>query len=230
MKMAGKPRTEAEAWDCVTSRFEDREVELGQHWSYNLYNDPKRLGFVLSRYKFVARLATGGKRVLELGCSEGLGALLLGEFAAGYTGIDLDAEAIATARRNLPGERFTFVEGNFLGQRLGQFDTVVSLDVVEHIEKDIEHHFFEACYHNLGEDGVCVVGTPNITAAPYASRASQLGHVNLFDGQRLRERMQAYFHNVFLFGLNDEVLHTGFTPMAHYLMAVGIYKRKEVAR
>jgi 2-polyprenyl-3-methyl-5-hydroxy-6-metoxy-1,4-benzoquinol methylase len=227
--MAAIPQTEAEAWSRVTNQFEDRQVKLGQHWSYNLYNDPKRLAFVLSRYKFVARLATRGKRVLELGCSEGLGALLLGEFAASYTGIDLDAEAIATARHNLQGERFTFVEGNFLGQRLGQFDTVVSLHVVEHIEKDIEHHFFEACYHNLNADGVCVVGTPNVTAAPYASRASQLGHVNLFDGQRLRETLQKYFHNVFLFGLNDEVLHTGFTPMAHYLMAVGTYKRKEVA-
>jgi 2-polyprenyl-3-methyl-5-hydroxy-6-metoxy-1,4-benzoquinol methylase len=227
--MAAIPRTEAEAWDRVTSRFEDRLVELGQHWSYNLYNDPKRLAFVLSRYKFVARLATRSKRVLELGCSEGLGALLLGESADAYTGIDLDAEAIATARRNLPGEKFNFVEGNFLGRQLGRFDTVVSLDVVEHIEKDIEQQFFEACYHNLGEDGVCVVGTPNVTAAPYASRASQLGHVNLFDGERLRTTLQKYFHNVFLFGLNDEVLHTGFTPMAHYLMALGVYKRKELA-
>ena len=26
------------------------DVTLGHHWSYNILNDPKRLGFVLSRY------------------------------------------------------------------------------------------------------------------------------------------------------------------------------------
>jgi 2-polyprenyl-3-methyl-5-hydroxy-6-metoxy-1,4-benzoquinol methylase len=228
-ELTANPQSEAEAWSRVTSRFEDRVVELGLHWSHNLYSDPKRLAFVLSRYKFAGRLATRGKRVLELGCSEGLGALVLGESAASYTGIDLDAEAIATARRNLRDEKYTFIEGNFLRRRLGCFDTVVSLDVVEHIERDIEHQFFEACYHNLGEDGVCLVGTPNITSAPYASRASQIGHVNLFDGPRLQGTLQKYFHNVFLFGLNDEVLHTGFTPMTHYLMVLAVYKRKEIA-
>mgnify|MGYP007028595943 CR=1 FL=1 len=29
-----------------------------------------------------------------------------------------------------------------------------------------------------------------------------------------------FFDNVFLFSMNDEVVHTGFTPMAHYLFAL----------
>ena len=40
------------------------------------------------------------------------------------------------------------------------------------------------------------------------------------------EEMKKYFHHVFLFGANDEVVHTGFLPMAHYLIAVGCRKRK----
>ena len=32
--------------------------------------------------------------------------------------------------------------------------------------------------------------------------------------------MQKFFHNVFVFSMNDEVIHTGFQPMAHYLWTV----------
>lgn len=228
--MTDVPRDEVEAWRRVTEKFEDRQVHLGQHWSYNILNDPKRLAFVLSRYKFAARLATAGKRVLELGCSEGLGGRILAEVALSYTGIDLDAEAVAVARQNLTDPKYTFIEGNFLGCRIGTFDSVISIDVIEHIEPSREHEFFETCYANLDEDGICIIGTPNITAAAFASPASQLGHVNLFDGNRLKATMQRYFHNVFLFGLNDEIVHTGFTPMAHFLMAVSVYKKKDIYR
>ena len=38
--------------------------------------------------------------------------------------------------------------------------------------------------------------------------------------------MQRHFHNVFLFSMNDEVVHTGFSPMAHYLLALCCTKRR----
>jgi hypothetical protein len=50
--------------------------------------------------------------------------------------------------------------------------------------------------------------------------------MNLYSGDRLREQLKRYFHQVFLFGANDEVVHTGYLPMAHYLIAVGCRKRK----
>ena len=96
---------EADAWHKVTEKFEDVQVGLGTHWSFNILNDPKRLAFVLSRYKFAARMVAKGRDVLELGCSEGLGGRLLAEHARSYTGIDLDSEAVAVARRNLTGDR-----------------------------------------------------------------------------------------------------------------------------
>ena len=34
--------------------------------------------------------------------------------------------------------------------------------------------------------------------------------------------MSKFFHNVFIFSMNDEVIHTGFYPMAHYLWAIGV--------
>ena len=216
---------ERELWGKVTRMLGSGEKELGSHWTYNLWNDPKRLGFVLSRYKFAAKMAARERRVLELGCSEGIGAPILAEQAASYTGIDIDEPAIEAARRNWSGERLEFLVGDFLDKPVGGFDAVVSLDVVEHVQPDSAHLFFDAIAANLDGDGVAVVGTPNATSEQYASEASRRGHVNLYEASRLKESMGRLFHNVFMFGINDEIVHTGFAPMAHYLVAVGCYAR-----
>jgi hypothetical protein len=39
--------------------------------------------------------------------------------------------------------------------------------------------------------------------------------------------LQEFFHNVFIFCMNDEVLHTGFHKMAHYIFALGCTLRRE---
>jgi len=205
------------------------EISLGGHWSFNLINDPKRLAFVLARYRFAARMAGRSATILELGCSEGIGTPILTENGAGYVGVDLDAEAVAAGRANFASDSCAFIEADFLEQSFGRFDCVVSMDVVEHIEPEREDLFFRTVHDNLNEDGVSVIGTPNIASERYASEASRQGHVNLFDGTRLRAAMERCFHNVFLFSMNDEVVHTGFEPMAHFLLAVGANRRKERA-
>ncbi len=60
----------------------------------------------------------------------------------------------------------------------------------------------------------------------HASENSKIGHVNLKQGEQLCALCQRYFHNVFMFGMNDEVVHTGFLPMAHYLMALCVGPRE----
>lgn len=219
-----EPTPEKQAWDQVKGMLGHERLTLGRHWSFNLRNDPKRFAFVLSRYKLAAKLACKGRRVLELGCSEGLGAAILGEHATSYTGVDLDGEAIEVAKKNFP--QHTFVHGDALsGEVLGEFDTVVSMDVIEHIEPAKEPLFFDAVLRNLHGDGLAVIGTPNITSAPYASAMSNAGHVNLFSADRLHAAMQQRFTWVFPFGMNDEVVHTGYAPMCHFLISLGCRKK-----
>jgi len=67
---------------------------------------------------------------------------------------------------------------------------------------------------------VCIIGTPSLESQAYASKASKEGHVNCKSAPDLKELMQRHFHNVFLFSMNDEVVHTGFHPLAHYLFAL----------
>lgn len=200
---------------------------FGPHWSFNFRNDPKRLGFVLARYQFAAKMLGKCNHILELGCSDGIGTTILSEKAEKYTGIDLDKPALDSAKENLTNHSCAFLHDDFMGKRYGFFDGIVSLDVVEHILPEFEKDYFDTVFNNLSENGIVIIGTPNITAAPYASTASQLGHVNLYSQKRLLDVMKVYFHQVFPFGMNDETMHTGFDSMAHYLICVGVHKKSK---
>ncbi|HSX13983.1 MAG TPA: class I SAM-dependent methyltransferase [Chlamydiales bacterium] len=217
--------SEKEAWDRTADMLGNFKVHLGDHWSFNFFNDPKRLAFVLSRYKLAAKMACKKGRVLELGCSTGIGATILGEFTSEYVGVDLDESAIQTARSNLTEPKFRFLFDDFMGKIYGQFDAVVSLDVVEHIHLEYEDLYFKTVVDNLAPNGICVIGTPNVTSAPYAAPTSQIGHVNLYSQDRLVKVLKKYFHQVFPFGINDEIVHTGYASMAHYIVGVGFYKK-----
>lgn len=226
--MDKKKLEELDYWNDTKKMFGNKSAKLAPHWSYNILNDPKRLGFVLSRYKFAAKMLSNKKNILEFGCSEGIGAPILAENVLSYTGIDLDVDAIKYAKINFNSSKYNFIQKDFLGKKFGKYEAIVSLDVIEHIYKEKEKLYFDTIFENILENGVCIIGTPNITSSNYASKASQIGHVNLYSQERLVKVMKKYFHQVFPFGMNDEILHTGFAQMAHYLICIGCHKKERI--
>ena len=223
-----------EQWDRVTALNIEEAITLGPIYSEFLLSDPKCFGFVLARYKFAAKMLARKSSILEVGCGEGVGAMMMAcETGAQVTGIDFDADQIAYADRHLrqpferfrPGEKgrlsfrcFDFVKGD---DDLGQFDGLLSIDVIEHVPAGKEEdRFLRRCRDLLTDDGVAIIGTPNDFASPYASERSQIGHINLYKPDRYVETLERYFRNVFLMSMNDEMVHTGYNKMAHYLMAV----------
>lgn len=223
--MTGVATSEKLLWNDVTESLGDLRCSWDDHWSFNFRNDPKRLGFVLSRYKFSAKMICKNVDVLELGCSCGIGAPILGEKAKSYLGIDLDEQALRNAQSQFSDPKFRFIYDDFMGKTYGVFGAVVSLDVIEHILPEYEELYFQTIMNNLGRDGMCVIGTPNITSSPYASECSKLGHVNMYSQERLMLAMKKYFHQVFAFGMNDEIVHTGYAAMAHYIFCVGCHRK-----
>lgn len=221
-------------WDKVTALNVEEAITLGPIYSEFLLSDPKCFGFVLARYKFAAKMLARKKSILEVGCGEGVGAMMLAcETRARVVGIDFDQQQIDYASRNLqqPFDRFRPQDKGRLAYRchdfvsgtddLGRFDGLVSVDVIEHVPAgDEEDRFLSRCRDLLADDGVAILGTPNDFASAYASERSQIGHINLFTPDRYVETLERYFSNVFLMSMNDEVVHTGFNKMAHYLMAV----------
>jgi len=67
---------------------------------------------------------------------------------------------------------------------------------------------------------------PSLESQRYASPQSKAGHVNCKSGPDLKKTMEEYFHSVFLFSMNDEVVHTGFYPMAQYLLALCAHPKR----
>jgi len=212
-------------WGEVNRRVGSDSLTLGPHFTQQIYNE--HLLFTLSRYKFAQRLLERNPKlnVLELGCNEGIGTLMLSSVSKRVVGVDFDERSIGWARKNLSRGNIEYICDDFIGKKYGKFGAVVSIDVIEHIPANLENKFLSTIADNLSDNGFCVIGTPNKTAEKYASALSKFGHVNLYDSERLERSFSKIFHNVFLFGLNDEVLHTGYKPMRHYLMVLGCNKK-----
>jgi hypothetical protein len=100
------------------------------------------------------------------------------------------------------------------------FDAAYSLDVLEHIEPRNEGRFLESLVGSLKPHAVAVIGMPSLESQAHASAQSRDGHVNCKAAVDLKSLLERYFRHVFMFSMNDEVVHTGFYKMAHYLLGV----------
>ena len=101
-----------------------------------------------------------------------------------------------------------------------KYDAIYSLDVLEHIPKSKEPTYLNNICASLNESGICIIGMPSLESQIYASADSKLGHVNCKTGEDLKKCLNKHFHQVSIFSMNDEMIHTGFYKMAHYLMAL----------
>ena len=202
-------------------------VTLGPLSSFDWRHDPRHILFTLSRYKFCAKLLSGKKSVLEIGCGDGIGTSILLQEVDKLHCIDLEPQLIEdNIKRNSYPDRLSFECLNLVEQSPGRvFDAALATDVVEHIPADKEDIFITNITSVLTSNSILILGTPNITSQKYASKQSTEGHVNPKNYLGLRGLLSYYFKNVLLFSMSDEVVHTGFYPMAQYLFGVGIGKK-----
>ncbi len=213
---------EKKLWYRYGAKLEGKQVSFGPYYSYQWRRTPLHILFTLSRYKFALKMIGDDKRILELGCNEGFGSYFLSQFSESVHGVDFDERAILWAKENLQELNLTFENDDLLGKGYGIYDAVISFDVAEHIYQENERLFFQTLADNLKRYGVCLVGVPNVEAEKYSSPENRSAHVNLFSASKLRNALEMFFGRVFMFSQNDEVIHTGYAPMAHYLIALGV--------
>ena len=220
-----------ELWNQVRQEVTTCPIELSTWSSHAMKTDMKHFLFTFARYKFVMKMLTGHNiKVLELGCNDGLGTMFFEQSGRcdKVVGVDFDTDSIQWARKKLTSKITSFYEADFLkmdNYPQGGYNTICSLDVIEHIDQSQENCFMEVICNNLAKDGFAVIGTPSLSMYAYTSEKNKKAHINNYSQERLTELLNKYFHNVFIFGMNDEVLHTGMYSMTSYIMALCCYKR-----
>lgn len=141
----------------------------------------------------------GVRSICDLGCGNGH---ITGRLAAlGYqvTGVDASTSGIAIARRTYPNVEF--VEALIDGElRLGQFDLVVSSDVIEHMYRPSD--LLEAARVLLKPGGQILLGTPyhgylkNLALAATGKMDAHFsvlhdgGHIKFFSAKTLSALMR----------------------------------------
>jgi 2-polyprenyl-3-methyl-5-hydroxy-6-metoxy-1,4-benzoquinol methylase len=203
------------------------ETRLGVLKNWEWHDDPKRVLFSMARYKFIAKMLAGRRNVLEIGCGDAFNAPIVMQSVEKLTVTDFDPLFIEDALKNrrAPYLYDAAVLDIVRDEIKGTFDAVYSLDVLEHIPASDEDAVLTKVAKALTHDGVAIIGMPSLESQLYASPASKEGHINCKTAPDLKALMEKYFHTVFIFSMNDEVVHTGYHKMAHYLLALCCHKR-----
>lgn len=207
---------------CLELRETIGLAQLGLMSNQVWHDDPRRLTFVLARYKFVSKMFSGFKNILEVGCADAFATRIVLQEVEHLTAVDFDPIFVDDIPNRMDDRwQFTYRTHDLLtGPVEGSFDGAYALDVLEHVPQEVENEFLGNLVASLAPHGTLIIGMPSLQSQQYASPPSKEGHVNCKDGNGLKAVMERFFHNVFVFSMNDEVVHTGFYPMAHYLLAL----------
>jgi 2-polyprenyl-3-methyl-5-hydroxy-6-metoxy-1,4-benzoquinol methylase len=221
-------KTREPQYNFMLEKRAEKGVEsLGLMTNQAWDDDPKRLTFTLARYKFVAKMLSGRKRVLEIGCGDAFGTRIVVAEVGALTAIDFDPVFVDDVNQRMNSKwSFTCFTHNMLEEAVpGQYDGIYALDVLEHIHPQDEDKFLTNAVRSLAPHGIAIIGTPSLESQVYASAVSHAGHVNCKSMPDLKKSLERHFHTVFTFGMNDEIVHTGYHGMAHYLFALCCEKR-----
>lgn len=220
-------KTKEKQYQKLISYSEKKIESLGLMSNQCWLDDPRRFTFMLARYKFVSKLLSDYKNVLEVGCGDAFASRIVCQTVKELTVSDFDPLFIEDikSRSNKKWPVKTLLN-DFTKSKIDDlYDGIYSLDVLEHIPKKNEKVFLKNIISSLSDSGVLILGMPSLESQKYASKISKEGHVNCKSGSEFKKLMTNFFNTVFLFSMNDEVVHTGFEKMAHYLFVVCTNKK-----
>ena len=219
-----------ETWAKVRELDSGASITLGPNTADRYLTDPKRLVFFLSRYKFAAKMLRHKQNIVDIGCGDGFGTLtFIADTNAIVRGVDFDADLISHAARLQKelarlyperGNRLSFHTHDMLAAPVAPGDALTCMDVIEHIEPAMAEKFIDALADSVTGNATAIIGTPNLHAKKYASPHSEIGHINDYDADRLTSELSRRFRTVHMFSMNDEMVHTGFDKLAHYIIAL----------
>lgn len=144
-----------------------------------------------SRYVLASKF-TNNKVVLDIASGTGYGTKLLSEGALSVVGVDVDRNAISYARENYSANNIDYKIGNgtTIPCESSQFDVVVSMETIEHIED--QDGFLEEIKRVLKPGGLLILSTPNDKVSPKGNHY----HVREHTKSSLSALMKEHFKHI----------------------------------
>lgn len=139
-----------------------------------------------------ARELVKNKKVLDIASGSGYGTAELAKTAAYVTGVDVNQDAIAYAKRNYGKTNVNFILGDGVTIPLDtdSVDVVVSFETIEHIE---DYKFFlKEVERVLKPDGLFVLSTPNDVEFPEGNHY----HIHEFKEKELVSLVKRSFKTI----------------------------------
>jgi len=132
---------EYDLWNEYGMTQRENNIKLGLYTSYQWKNSRRHLLFTIARYKFAMKMIGNiyekdEKSILDIGCNDGFGTYFISEYAKKVIGVDFDRDAIDFAIANSESNVIEYKCEDFLNKKYGDFDGVISFDVIEHIYPD----------------------------------------------------------------------------------------------
>ena len=210
------------AMRAVDLKREVGVASLGLTTNAIWHDDPRSLVFLLARYKFVAKMLKGRRFVGEVGCGDAFGTRLVLQEVEQVAVYDFDSRLIEDVRQRR-SERWPLdahvhdIVTEVLPQK---HDAIYSLDMLNRMRGEEEHAYLSNLRGSLERDGVLIIGTPSAESQVYSAPNGGSDAGNCKSGDALKALLERYFDRCFMFSMNDEAVHPGFHPMAHYLFAI----------
>ena len=115
----------------------------------------------LIRYNFANMFIKENSEVLDAACGVGYGTNILSTKSKNIIGIDHSKTAIKFAKKNYKNKKIKFFESDIINFNYKKkFDTIVSLETLEHINKTDGIRWIKKCYNLLKKDGIFVCSSP----------------------------------------------------------------------
>lgn len=156
----------------------------------------------LFAYTFVEKKILNDHIVLEVGCGEGYGTSIISKNSFKTIGLDVDKKTIlhATKRYKTTKCIFKHYDGVNIPYCDNTFDVIISFQVIEHIEADI--NFISEIYRVLKKNGLFFVTTPNKT---YRLKPNQKPwnryHKREYDSGQLKKVLLNDFSDIKVYGI-----------------------------
>lgn len=188
-----------------------------------LANDPRSelWGEHRARYRLVVQRGVAGQRVLDLACGAGFGLEMLRQAGARVVGGDLDWTALRECGRTGHRPRLVRADGTRLPFPEGCFDTIVSMETLEHVPDAAA--LLRELARVVASGGELVLSTPNRAFGPAWLHEGNPFHVQEFTADELRALLVQSFGSVEIFGQHVDphyrfvpflMVEPGFDPLA----------------